>query len=283
LKVSLITVTYNSAATLQHTIDSVAYQDYPNIEYIIVDGNSSDQTLQIINGNSHIISKMISEPDLGLYDAMNKGIKMATGDIVGIINSDDFYHRTDAISKIVEGFADNKTLCVFADVRFVNSNNLGKTIRYYSSAKFNLGAFSWGFMPAHPTFFTYREKFAEFGYYNTNYRVAADFELLVRFLYKHKLSYKYIPVDLLKMRYGGLSTSSWKITLVINQEDLHACLKNGLQTNYIRLYSRYFRKIFEFLPVFFLMRDSNVKIVKDFATVWSKVRNLDRFELIFKK
>jgi len=248
LKVSIITVTYNSGATLQHTIDSIAYQDYPNIEYIIVDGNSSDDTVAIIQSNLGVVSKMISESDTGLYDAMNKGIKMATGDIVGILNSDDFYHRTDAISTIVAGFADKKTLCVFADIRFVNGDNLEKTVRYYSSQKFNLGAFSWGFMPAHPTFFTYRVNFEEYGYYNTSYRIAADFELLVRFLYRHKLSYKYIPIDLLKMRFGGLSTSSWKITFAINQEDLRACRENGLKTNYFRLYSRYFRKFLEFIP-----------------------------------
>ncbi|MCH6201328.1 glycosyltransferase [Aquiflexum sp. LQ15W] len=248
MKVSIVTVTFNSGATLQHTIDSIAYQDYPNIEYIIVDGNSTDNTVDIINVNSDVVSKMITEADHGLYYAMNKGIKMATGDIVGILNSDDFYHRKDAISKIVEGFSDSTTSCVFADVRFVRHDNLGKTLRYYSSEKFNLGAFSWGFMPAHPTFFTYRENFEKFGYYNTSYKVAADFELLVRFLYRHKLSYKYIPVDLLKMRFGGLSTSSWKITLIINHEDLRACRENGLNTNYIRLYSRYFRKILEFIP-----------------------------------
>jgi glycosyltransferase involved in cell wall biosynthesis len=133
LKVSLITVTFNSALTLADTINSIRDQDYSNIEYIIIDGNSNDRTVQIIKENLDVVSSWISEPDTGLYDAMNKGIKMATGEIVGIINSDDFYHRKDAISKIVEGFSRKEIQCVFADVRFVKSNNLEKTIRYYSS------------------------------------------------------------------------------------------------------------------------------------------------------
>jgi glycosyltransferase involved in cell wall biosynthesis len=248
LKVSLITVTYNSALTLADTIKSIRDQDYGNIEYIIIDGNSNDGTVQIIKENLDVVSSWMSEPDTGLYDAMNKGIKVATGDIVGIINSDDFYHRKDAISKIVEGFSPKEIQCVFADVRFVKSNNLEKTIRYYSSKKFNLGAFSWGFMPAHPTFFTFRNNYEKFGFYKTDFKIAADFELLVRFLYKNKLPFKYLPVDLMKMRLGGLSTASLKSTWIINQEDLRACKENGLSTNYFRLYSRYFRKIFEYQP-----------------------------------
>jgi glycosyltransferase involved in cell wall biosynthesis len=248
LKVTLITVTYNSALTLADTINSIRDQDYDNIEYIIIDGNSNDRTVKIIKDNLDVVTRWISEPDSGLYDAMNKGIKLATGDVVGIINSDDFYHRKDAISKIVEGFSQKKIQCVFADVRFVKSNNLEKTIRYYSSKKFNLGAFSWGFMPAHPTFFTHRDNYEKFGFYRTDFKIAADFELLVRFLYKHKLIFKYLPLDLIKMRLGGLSTASLKSTWIINQEDLRACRVNGLRTNYLRLYSRYFRKIFEYNP-----------------------------------
>lgn len=248
MKVSLITVTYNSAQTLQDTIDSVAKQDYKDIEYIIIDGGSKDHTIDIIKDNPSHISRWISEPDSGLYDAMNKGLKMATGDIVGIINSDDFYHRKDAISRIVEGLQDPEVGCVFADIRFVKPDNLDKTVRYYSSKRFDLGAFSWGFIPAHPTFFTYRKNYEQFGYYKTNYKIAADFELLVRFLYKYKISYKYLDFDMLKMRLGGLSTHSIQSTLTINKEDLRACRENGLKTNYIRLYSRYFRKFLEYLP-----------------------------------
>lgn len=251
MKVSLITVTYNSAATLKDTIDSVASQDYPNIEYIIIDGNSKDGTQDIVRSSSGIVSKFISEPDRGLYDAMNKGIQLATGDIVGIINSDDFYHRIDAISQVVNAFQEFGAQCVYSDVHFVRPDDLSKTVRYYSSKRFNLGSFSWGFMPAHPTFFTYRSNFEKFGYYKLDYKIAADFELLVRFLYKNKLSYHYLDLDLLKMRLGGVSTASLKSTWIINQEDLRACKENGLHTNYFRLYSRYFRKILEYSPKLF--------------------------------
>jgi glycosyltransferase involved in cell wall biosynthesis len=250
VKVSIITVSFNSGKTIQQTIDSVCFQDYDNIEYIIVDGNSSDNTVAILK-NSQIVSKWISEPDKGLYDAMNKGIQMATGDIVGIINSDDFYHRFDAISQVVKAFQEFGCQCVYGDVHFVRPNDLNKTVRYYSSRSFNLGAFSWGFMPAHPTFFTYTSNFEKFGYYKLDYKIAADFELLVRFLYKNRLSYHYLDLDLLKMRLGGVSTASLKSTLIINQEDLRACRENGLKTNYLRLYSRYFRKILEYFPHLF--------------------------------
>lgn len=251
MKVSIITVTYNSAATLKDTIESVASQDYPNIEYIVVDGKSKDGTQDIIRSYNGIVSKWLSEPDKGLYDAMNKGIQLATGDIVGIINSDDFYHRTDAISQVVNAFHEFQVESVYADIRFVHPHNLEKTIRYYSSKKFSLESFKMGLMPAHPTFFTYRKNFEKFGYYRTDFKIAADFELLVRFLYKHQLSYCYLPIDLLKMRTGGLSTKSWKSNVIINQEDLRACKENGLKTNYFWLYSRYFRKLLEYIPGLF--------------------------------
>jgi glycosyltransferase involved in cell wall biosynthesis len=251
LKVSIVTVTYNSAFTLQDTIDSIILQDYSDIEYVVVDGGSSDATIGIIKNNMHCIYKWISEPDKGLYDAMNKGIKMATGDIVGIINSDDFYHRPDAISKIVEAFKSSGKDSVYADVEFVDPSNLEKTIRYYSSKRFALSKFRKGIMPAHPTFFTYRKYFEKFGYYKTDYKITADFELLVRFLYKHKLSSYYLPISLMKMRTGGVSTKSWMSNIIINQEDFRACKENGLKTNYFWLYSRYFKKLLEYFPKLF--------------------------------
>lgn len=251
MKVSIITVTYNSVATLQDTIDSLNNQDYPDIEYIIVDGSSTDGTQNVILANMDVVTLWISEPDKGLYDAMNKGIKMATGDIVGIINSDDFYHRTDAISKIVEAFHSSGKDAVYADVEFVDPSNLEKTVRYYSSKRFALSKFKKGIMPAHPTFFTYLGNFEKFGYYKTDYKITADFELLVRFLYKNRLSSHYLPIPLMKMRTGGVSTKSWMSNIIINQEDLRACKENGLNTNYFWLYSRYFKKVLEFFPRLF--------------------------------
>ena len=232
MKVSIISVTYNAASTLAYTINSVASQDYHDLEYIVVDGGSKDDTFNVIQAHKNYITKWISEPDKGLYDAMNKGIKMATGDIIGIINADDFYHKENII----------------ADIQFVSPNDLNKVVRHYNSGRFTLESFKWGVMPAHPSFFTYRENFEKFSYYKTDYKIAADFELLARFLYKHKLSYTYLSIPVMKMRTGGLSTRSWKSTYIINKEDLRACRENGIKTNYLMLYSRYFRKVLEYLP-----------------------------------
>ena len=246
--ISLITVTFNSAATLNSTIQSVFFQSYPSIEYIIIDGASKDGTVDVIkeyepkfNGRM----RWISEPDKGLYDAMNKGISMATGDIVGIINSDDFYHRSDIITKVTEAFQENEIQAVYGDVRFVHPNNLDKTVRYYSSKNFSSNRFRYGFMPAHPTFFTYRKYFEEFGYYKTDYKIAADYELLIRFLYTHKLKSRYLPLDFMKMRTGGASTASVKSNILLNKEIVRACKENGIWTCMPLLMLKYFIKVFE--------------------------------------
>ncbi|EGF55990.1 glycosyltransferase family 2 protein [Bacteroides fluxus] len=250
MNISLITVTFNSAASLRYTIQSVLSQSYPNIEYIIIDGASKDDTVSIIKEyEPKFYGRMrwISEPDKGLYDAMNKGIRMATGDIVGIINSDDFYHRTDVMAKVVNVFQDEAVQTVYGDVRFVNSDNLDKTVRYYSSKNFFPKLFRYGFMPAHPTFFTYRRYFEEFGYYKTDYKIAADYELLIRFLYTHKLKSKYLPLDFMKMRTGGTSTASIKSNILLNKEIVRACRENGIWTCMPLLFLKYFIKIFELI------------------------------------
>lgn len=248
MKVSLITVTYNSSNTLSKTLQSVLEQTFSEIEYIIVDGASKDSTVSIIqeyepkfNGRM----KWISEPDKGLYDAMNKGIRMATGDIVGIINSDDFYHRTDILQVVADAFRDRSVQAVYGDVRFVNGDNLDKTVRYYSSKSFSPKRFRFGFMPAHPTFFTYKKFFEEYGYYKMGYKIAADYELLTRFLYVHKLKCKYLPVDFMKMRTGGASTASIKSNWILNKEIVRACKENGIWTCMPLLFLKYFIKIFE--------------------------------------
>ena len=250
MNISLITVTFNSAATLRNTIQSVLAQSYSNIEYIIVDGDSKDNTIDIIREYESLFSgrlHWVSETDKGLYDAMNKGIRMATGDIVGIINSDDFYHRTDILTKVMNAFQDKVTQAVYGDVRFVNPDNLDKTVRYYSSKKFTPRRFRYGFMPAHPTFFTYRKYFDEFGYYKTDYRIAADYELLIRFLYTHHLKAKYLPLDFMKMRTGGASTASFKSNLLLNKEIVRACRENGILTCMPLLFLKYFIKVFELI------------------------------------
>ena len=253
LKVSIITVTYNSGLTLCDTIKSVLQQEYPYIEYIIIDGLSNDNTVNIIREYETLFNgrlKWISEKDNGIYDAMNKGIQMSTGDIVGIINSDDFYHRNDIIEKVVRTFENNhEAQVLYGDVRFVNSNNLNKTVRYYSSKIFSPKLFRFGFMPAHPTFFTYRKYFQEFGDYKTDYKIAADYELLIRFLKIHQLKSKYLPLDFMKMRMGGTSTASVKSNLLLNREIVRACRENGIWTCMPLLMLKYVFKVFEFIFV----------------------------------
>lgn len=230
-------------------MEAVLSQTSKNIEYIVVDGASKDDTVKIIKEYESKFNgqmRWVSEPDKGLYDAMNKGIRMATGDIVGIINSDDFYHRTDVIAKVVEGFQENGIEAIYGDVRFVNPDNLDKTVRYYSSKHFSPQLFRYGFMPAHPTFFTYRRYFEEFGYYKTDYKIAADYELLIRFLYTHKLKSKYLPLDFMKMRMGGASTASIKSNILLNKEIVRACRENDIWTCMPLLFLKYFIKIFEF-------------------------------------
>jgi glycosyltransferase involved in cell wall biosynthesis len=251
MKISIITVTFNSAETLPGTIESVLRQDYDDYEYLVIDGGSKDATVDIIKQfEPRFGGKMrwISEPDRGMYDGINKGIRMATGDVVGIINSDDFYHRNDIFRIINSSFEENPGIqAIYGDVRFVTPDNLDKTVRYYSSAKFKPAKFRWGWMPAHPTFFTYRSNFDKFGLYKIDYRIAADYELLIRFLYTNHLPARYIPVDFMKMRTGGRSTNGIKSNIVLNQEIVRGCRENGIYTNMAMLFLKYFVKVFELI------------------------------------
>jgi len=246
ISVSVITVSYNSVKTIYDTINSVLTQTYPNIEYIIVDGSSSDGTVELIKSYGTKISKFISEPDTGIYDAINKGIKIATGDIVGIINSDDFFYTNDVIEKVVRSFCDNEIDAVIGAVRFVDPINTSKIVRYFSSKKFKPWRFKYGFMPAHPSFYTKRELFEKFGYYKTDYKIGADFELLIRFLYINRIKYMYLEMPFLSMRMGGVSNRSLHSKCILNKEIYRACKENGLKTNYFLLYFKYFIKMFEF-------------------------------------
>jgi len=247
LKISLITVAYNSASTIQDTINSVQSQKYNNIEYIIVDGNSRDATRKIIESAGNVVTKFISEPDKGIYDAMNKGIQMTSGDVVGIINSDDFYFNDTIISSVADAFSDPEVDAVFGDLIFIDPLNLKKTVRRYSSAKWYPGKFARGFMPAHPTFFVRRKYYEQSGLFKTDYKIAADYEMLIRLLYVRKLRYKYLPLNMVIMRRGGVSSSGIKSNILLNKEILRACRENGISTNYLLIYSKYFYKFFELL------------------------------------
>jgi glycosyltransferase involved in cell wall biosynthesis len=249
MKISVVTVTFNSSATVRDTIESVLKQDYSNYEYLVIDGGSKDKTVDIIKEYEPKFGgrmKWISERDKGMYDGINKGIRMATGDVVGIINSDDFYHRTDIFDIIYKSFETNKNVqAIYGDVRFVHPDNLEKTVRYYSCKHWKPWRFRFGFMPAHPTFFTYKENFEKYGYYQYDYHIAADYELLIRHLYTNKVPAKYVPVDFMKMRTGGRSTNGWKANVLLNREIVRACKENGIWTCMPLLFLKYFIKVFE--------------------------------------
>lgn len=251
MKITLITVTYNSGNTLKSTFESILKQSYTDIEYIVVDGSSKDNTISIIKEYEPLFKgklKWVSEPDEGLYDAMNKGIRMATGDIVGILNSDDFFTSNNVLQEIATTFKKNKELdAIYGDIHFVNPDNLQKCVRYYSSKVFKRGLMRLGFIPAHPSFYIRRECFDKYGLYKTDYKIAADFEFLLRVIYKQKIRTKYLPMDMVTMRTGGASTSGIKSYVGIMKEHLRAFKENEIYTNVGLLSLRYVYKIGEII------------------------------------
>jgi len=246
LRVSIITVSHNSVETIADTINSVLTQSYPYIEYIVIDGDSTDGTIELISSFGKKISQFVSGSDKGIYDAINKGIAIATGDIIGILNSDDFFYDNKVVEKIALAFDENDIDAVFGDVRFVDRLKLSRVVRYYSSKYFKPSRFRFGFMPPHPSFYVRRELFEKFGYYKTDYKIAADFELLVRFILIHGINYKYLEMPFVSMRTGGISNKSFRSNITLNREIARACRENGIKTNYLFIYSKYIIKIFEF-------------------------------------
>ncbi len=245
-KISIITVTYNSALTLTDTLKSVQLQNYPNIEHIIVDGNSNDETLKIVQSFPHV-SKWISEKDSGLYDAMNKGVQLATGDIIGILNSDDLYAHNNVLAKVAEKFMNNNVDAVYGDLYYVNATNINKVIRVWKSGKFRKSNFILGWMPPHPTFFVKKEVYNKAGYFNLSLKRSADYELMLRFLLKHQINVDYLQEVLIKMRAGGISNGSWSSRLKANLEDRMAWKMNNLKPYFFTLYLKPVRKLFQFI------------------------------------
>ena len=247
MKVSIITCTYNSAKTVADTIRSVNAQTYPNIEHIIVDGLSKDNTLEIVKQYAGERQVIKSEKDNGIYDAFNKGIKMATGDIIGVLNSDDFFTTDNIIEQVVNAFNKENIDAVYGDIHFVSPDNLNKCVRYYSSKSFRPWMMRMGFMFAHPSFYVKREYYENLGLYKTDYKIAADFELLLRFVVKNKIKCKYLPLDFVTMRTGGASTEGIKSKNIINKECLRACKENNYHSNIILMWLRIVYKAFELI------------------------------------
>jgi glycosyltransferase involved in cell wall biosynthesis len=243
LKISIITVTYNSAGTVEDTIRSVLSQDHPDLEYIVVDGGSSDGTLSVIEKYRDRITAVVSEPDQGAYDAMNKGIGLASGEVIGILHSDDVYAHSGAISRIAGAFQKYQTDTVFGDLVLVKRGDTSKITRYYRAANFSVKSLACGRMPPHPAFFVKKSCYDRYGTFKTDYKIAADFDLVARFFHVHGLTYHYLPGVLVKMRTGGMSTRSLKSNIILNQEILRACRDNGIGTNIFKIYSKYLTKI----------------------------------------
>ncbi|HEY0740067.1 MAG TPA: glycosyltransferase family 2 protein [Chryseosolibacter sp.] len=244
-KISLITVCYNSSATIRETLDSVLSQDYPNIEYIVLDGGSNDGTQEIIKEYADRISVFKSEKDKGLYDAMNKAIDLTTGSIVGILNSDDLYFDSSIISRVMREFEGADVACVFGDLTYFKTGEEHKVVRTYNGSHFKPQWLKFGILPPHPTFFVRRTAYEKYGKFDLQFRYAADFDLMARFLYVNSLPYKYLPITMVRMRLGGISTGSLSRIVDINKEALASCRKNGIKTNFFLFHFKYLWKLLQ--------------------------------------
>lgn len=251
MKISIISAVYNAQNSIEKTIQSVINQDYNEIEYIIIDGKSTDKTLEIINRYTSKISIIISEPDAGIYDALNKGIKRATGEYIGILHADDVFAHSKVISDVVAQLQLTSTHALYADLQYWNGSKLH---RDWISGKFDAQKFYYGWMPPHPTFFCKKSIFEQFGYYNLNLKLAADYELMLRFLLKYKISVSYLAQTISIMQVGGMSNVSVKNRLEANREDKLAWEINILSPYFFTFWLKPIRKVGQFLKPYLLSK-----------------------------
>ena len=242
MKISIITISFNSENSISETFKSVKNQSYNQYEYLIIDGGSKDRTLTIAKEQNHI-SKIVSEPDKGIYDAINKGIKNSTGEIIGFLNSDDTFYDENSLKHIADAF-DKDTDCVFGDLIYTDKDENIK--RIWKGSEFKKGAFNKGWMPAHPTFYCRRSVYEKLGLYDDSFKIAGDFELMLRFLEKYNIRSKYIPKTLVKMKVGGVSNNGFKSKLNILKEEFRAFDQNGMDLNKLFYILYKARKIKEF-------------------------------------
>lgn len=241
--VSIITVTFNGGRTIESAIKSVLGQSYKNIEYIIIDGGSTDGTLEIVGKYKDRIAKFVSEKDKGIYDGMNKGLNLATGDIVGILNSDDLYASDEAIRSVVEKMEERDADICWGDLVYVDDKNTDKVLRYWHSSDYKKGKFERGWMPPHPAFFARKRAYEKYGKFDLDFKIAADYELMLRLLRKNNVKACYFPGILVKMRIGGESNKNIKNIIRANIECHKAWGKNGLEANFLTIPLKLLSKI----------------------------------------
>ena len=247
MKISVITVCFNAVNTIADTLVSVETQDHPDIEHIVVDGASTDGTLDVVKHHGQRVTRMISEPDQGIYDAMNKGLGLATGEVIGFLNADDVYANNGVLERVSAIMEREKLEALFGDAEFVSPARPDQPLRRYRSERFRPDRIAWGWMPAHPALFLRRSVYERFGKFRTDYRIAGDFELVARMFHGGTLMYRHVPEVLVRMRTGGISTGGWRNTLLLNREVLRACRENGIATSLPKILSKYPAKLLEFL------------------------------------
>ena len=246
-KISIITAVFNRRDTVAQSLDSIFSQTYQRKESIVIDGGSTDGTQKVLDKYRSSISGFVSEPDHGMYDAMNKGIEMSTGDIICFLNADDFYSHNRVLEGVAQIMVEKNLDALFGDVSFFNPQQPQKRVRRYRSANFCPERVGWGWMPAHPALFVRRDVFRKVGLFRTDYRIAGDFEWIARAFRPLSLHYWYHPEVLVHMRTGGISTGGWRNTLLLNREVMRACRENDIPTNWFKILSKYPAKIMEFI------------------------------------
>lgn len=247
MKVTVITVCFNAEQTIGDTLASIAEQNWGDVESLVIDGASTDNTRRIVEQYVGRRTAMRSEPDHGVYDAMNKGVAAASGDVIGFLNADDVYAGPAVLSRVMTIMEDEGLDALLGDVEFFKPENPARTVRRYRSARFTPGRIAWGWMPAHPALFLRRHVYDRFGLFRTDYRIAGDFEYCARIFHDKRLAYRSLPETLVRMRVGGLSTGGWRSTVLLNREVLRACRENGINTNIFKISSKYPAKLLEFL------------------------------------
>lgn len=243
MKISIITVAYNAEEFLAQCIRSVIGQTHPDIEYIVIDGGSSDTTLRIIEQYKRHINVLVSEKDNGIYDGMNKGIRLASGEVIGILNADDFFADTEVISDVASAFSDTATDIVYGNLWYVKRTDTDAIIRKWISKPFSRNAMNWGWMPAHPAFYARKDLFDRHGYYNLKFHSAADYELMIRFMYLNRINSFYLNRLFVKMRVGGVSNQSFTNRLSAGINDFKAMQENGLKLPWLKVFIKPIRKI----------------------------------------